>query len=470
MRLSVWRHLRRPMTRQVLGSMIVISILSSVVASAGIGFIWTSQIRSRYHDEIHRVAEILKSSTFPLYHNVLNQVKGLSGMELVSLANNGKVIDSTLDLTAKEKRILAALRQTNGAGKSWLQETSVQLAQNNYQAIVVPIAGARGSSAPVACVVVLQRQTLLLKELRQVIWPTLLATTVAVLVGLLLSIGIAHHITRPLVDLTEQTISAAHNLHSDITLPEVDDETVNLAKAIQHLITERRNYEQTVRQEAHLQAAHQFALGLGHQLRNLLTALRIALELHSQRCSLNEADEDLAVAMRQVRLIDSVLRQFLSLRAFSDFQKEPVNYEEIVKSVLDLLKPAFQHAGVTVHTDISGEPCQALGHPISLQQLTTNLIMNALEAAQGTSSEPKVIVILRRSDRDLIQLVVEDNGPGPPAAVEKELLIKPITTKRDGIGLGLFVAQLIARQHNGKITWIRENAVTKFVFEFPGIC
>ena len=469
MKLSFWHHLRRPMTRQVLGSMIVISILSSVVASAGIGFIWTSQIRSRYHDEIHRVAEILKSSTFPLHHNVLNQVKGLSGMELVSLANNGKVIDSTLDLTAEEKRILAALRQTNGAGKSRHQETSVQLAQNHYQALVVPIAGARGSSAPVACVVVLQRQTLLLKELRQVILPTLLATAVAVLVGLLLSIGIAHHITRPLVDLTEQTIRAAHNLHSDITLPEVDDETVNLAKAIQHLITERRNYEQTVRQEAHLQAAHQFALGLGHQLRNLLTALRMALELHSQHCSLNEADEDLAVAMRQVRLIDSVLRQFLSLRAFSDFQKEPVNYAEIVKSVLDLLKPAFRHAGVTVHTDISGEPCPAVGHPISLQQLTTNLIMNALEAVQGNSSEPKVTVLLRRSDRGLIQLVVEDNGPGPPAAVEKELLIKPITTKRDGIGLGLFVAQLIARQHNGEITWTRENAVTRFVFEFPNI-
>lgn len=467
MKLRLWHHLRRPMTRQVLGSMIVISILSSVVASAGIGFIWTRQIRSRYHDEIHRVAEILRSSTFPLHRSVLYQVKGLSGMELISLANDGKVIDSTLHVTVEEKPILAALRQAYGVGKSRPQETSVRLAQNNYQALVVPIPGARGSSAPVACVVILQRQTLLARELQQVILPTIVATAVAVLVGLLLSIGIAHHITRPLVDLTEQTIKAAHDLHSDITLPKVDDETVNLAKAIQHLITERRDYEQTMRQEAHLQAAHQFALGLGHQLRNLLTALRMALELHSQHCSLND-DEDLTVAIRQVRLIDSVLRQFLSLRAFSGVQKEPVNYAEIVQSVLDLLKPAFRHTGVAVHADISREPCPVMGHPISLEQLTTNLIMNALEAVQRASAEPKVTVILRRSERGLIRLVVEDNGPGPPPAVEKELFLKPITTKRDGIGLGLFVAQLIARQHNGKITWTRENALTRFVFEFPG--
>jgi len=456
------------MTRQVLGAMVVVSILSSLIASVGMGFIWTQQIKKRYRNEIHRVAQILRSSAFPLNRKVLEQVKGLSGMEFVSLSANGTIIDSTLMMSERDQSSLRFFFEGDDIKRSPIRESTIDLAGSYYQVMVVPLVGNRGGSVPVSCVVILREQTALLRELRRVILPTITAAAVAIGVGLLLSIGIARHITRPLVDLTEQTIKAAHDLQSDITLPKVDDETHNLAKAIQHLITERRDYEQTVRNEAHLQAAHQFALGLGHQLRNLLTALRMALELHSERCESNRDDEDLSVAMRQVRLIDSVLRQFLSLRAFNEFQKEPLNYTHIVEEVLDLLRPAFRHAGVKIQVDLAQQPCTVLGHAISLEQLTTNLIMNAVEAVQGSTCDPTIRIALRQWE-GRVQLVVEDNGPGPPSGVEKDLLNKPVTTKRGGIGLGLFVAQLIAKQHNGKITWQRDNNLTRFTFEFPSI-
>ncbi|HOA53533.1 MAG TPA: ATP-binding protein, partial [Thermogutta sp.] len=147
--------------------------------------------------------------------------------------------------------------------------------------------------------------------------------------------------------------------------------------------------------------------------------------------------------------------------------KEPLDYAQVLESVLDLLRPAFQHAGVQLRVEMPQKPCVVTGHRASLEQLTTNLVMNALEAVQGVRDEPVVTVALRRSEEGVIQLVVEDNGPGPPANVAKDLLKKPVTSKSDGIGLGLFVAQLIAEQHNGRIIWRRENGRTQFVFELP---
>ncbi|HOP76007.1 MAG TPA: HAMP domain-containing sensor histidine kinase [Thermogutta sp.] len=467
MKLSLWHHLWRPITRQILGSMILISVLSSLIASLGMGLIWSAQIKNRYREELRRVCEIIKHGGFPLHRTVLAQLSGLSGMEFISLSTRGAVIDSTLKLSNEDEGLLAALVAKHGNADSSSHPRSLNLGGTHYQIVIVSVLAARGGAAPIDRVIVLQEETALLRELQQVVLPTLLATVAAVVIGFLLSIGIARHISQPLVSLTEQTIKAAHDLQSDIALPKTDDETHALAEAIQRLITERRGYEQSVRQEARLQAAHQFALGLGHQLRNLLTALRMAIELHAERCHVNRNDEDLLVALRQVRLIDSVLRQFLSLRAFAELEKEPLDYAQVLESVLDLLRPAFQHAGVQLRVEMPQKPCVVTGHRASLEQLTTNLVMNALEAVQGVRDEPVVTVALRRSEEGVIQLVVEDNGPGPPASVAKDLLKKPVTSKSDGIGLGLFVAQLIAEQHNGRIIWRRENGRTQFVFELP---
>ncbi len=446
--------------------MILISVLSSLIASLGMGLIWSAQIKNRYREELRRVSDVIKHGGFPLHRTVLDQMSSLSGMQFVSLSTKGAVIASTLNLSNEDAGLLAALIAKHGGADLASRPRAFNLGGKHYQVVVVSVLAARGGTAPIDRVIVLQEETALLRELQQVVLPTLWAAVAAVVMGFLLSIGIARHISRPLVNLTEQTIRAAHDLQSDITLPKTDDETHDLAEAIQRLITERRGYEQTVRQEAHLQAAHQFALGLGHQLRNLLTALRMAIELHGEKCHSNQ-DDDLLVALRQVRLIDSVLRQFLSLRALAELEKEPIDYANVVESVLDLLRPAFQHAGAHLRVEIAQKPCMVVGHRASLEQLTTNLVMNALDAVQGLRDEPMVIVALRCLQEGVIQLVVEDNGPGPPASVAKDLLKKPVTSKPDGIGLGLFVAQTIAQQHNGRITWKRENDRTQFVFEFP---
>jgi nitrogen-specific signal transduction histidine kinase len=117
-----------------------------------------------------------------------------------------------------------------------------------------------------------------------------------------------------------------------------------------------------------------------------------------------------------------------------------------------------------------------------LEQLLTNLLLNAIEAlsrggdAAGRSSvaggqpdsavAPEVEVLLRESDSGII-LEIRDNGDGPSPDVSDTLFDPFVTDKADGTGLGLAVAREIALAHRGDLHWERRGARTCFVVQFP---
>jgi C4-dicarboxylate-specific signal transduction histidine kinase len=196
----------------------------------------------------------------------------------------------------------------------------------------------------------------------------------------------------------------------------------------------------------------------------------MALDLHAESCRGSEDDETLPVAKRQLRLMESQLQRFLRAgkENASEMHRE-VDLASLIDELLQLVRPAARHAGVELQWQRSREATPVVGDDEALGQVVLNLLLNAIEAVQqpGSATPREVKAELRKMDGELAAFVVSDNGPGPQSAIAGSVFDPFVTTKPEGVGLGLTVAKQVVEAHHGTIHWTRVDGVTRFRVEIP---
>ena len=221
------------------------------------------------------------------------------------------------------------------------------------------------------------------REFQQALLPASLAAAAATLVSASAAIWLSRRISLPLQRLAIQTAAAARHPALGVDLPRTHDELRDLAVALDGLLRERRTYELRLREEERRRSLQQLASGLAHQLRNYATAARMALELHIAECQADSTPEELAVVLRQIRLMENLLRQFLSLEASPADSPGGADLVRTVEEAVELSGPAFRHAGVSLRLNLPKRQLLLKASDSALGQLVSNLLMNALEASRG---------------------------------------------------------------------------------------
>ncbi|PKF61667.1 histidine kinase [Psychromonas sp. psych-6C06] len=110
-------------------------------------------------------------------------------------------------------------------------------------------------------------------------------------------------------------------------------------------------------------------------------------------------------------------------------------------------------------------------HPIELEQVWTNIISNAIDAT-GNKGEIQISTLyLPYDESPMIQVVIEDNGPGIPNAILDKIFELNYTSKSEGnfgLGIGLTICSQIIKRHGGTIEVESEvNAFTRFIITLP---
>jgi signal transduction histidine kinase len=99
----------------------------------------------------------------------------------------------------------------------------------------------------------------------------------------------------------------------------------------------------------------------------------------------------------------------------------------------------------------------------SLRAAILNLLINAIEAAG-----PGGTVRLEAHSREgQVAVEVVDSGPGPPPELADSLCEPFVTSKAEGVGLGLALAHQVALDHGGRLSWTRSNDETRFCLTLP---
>jgi PAS domain S-box-containing protein len=214
-------------------------------------------------------------------------------------------------------------------------------------------------------------------------------------------------------------------------------------------VTPLRVAELALRQSEKLAALGQLVSGVAHELNNPLAAILHFAEdlLDDERTA---ADlEALSVIRDQARRSRSIVRDLLSFVRFRDAARERVQLTDALAASLKALQPTLADTGATLYTELPSGDAFGNTDRAGLQQIVTNLVVNAAQASgRGGTVRLKASV----SEPELT-IVVEDTGPGIPAAVMDRIFEPFFTTKPlgEGTGLGLSVTLGIVQQLGGRI-------------------
>ena len=141
-----------------------------------------------------------------------------------------------------------------------------------------------------------------------------------------------------------------------------------------------------------------------------------------------------------------------------------VDINKLVLSVLALVQIDLQKQKIELQTQLDDRISEVLGNQVQLQQVISNLVMNAIEAM--SSSKTRVLRIKTElSQSNKVHVSIEDTGTGiKPSDVAR--VFKPMfTTKARGMGMGLSICQSIIENHGGRI-WVSPGANGGSIFQF----
>jgi two-component system sensor histidine kinase VanS len=278
------------------------------------------------------------------------------------------------------------------------------------------------------------------------------APTAAIVLAFLLVFGLlggwilAGRMLAPLTRITAATRTAANgSLSHRIQLPGREDEFRELADAFDTMLA---------RIEAQVAEQQRFAANASHELRTPLAISQTLLDV--ARNDPNRETDELVdrlhfVNARAIDLTEALL--LLSRADQRSFTRVPVDLSLMVEEATETLLPLAEERNLTIET--SGDMSPTIGSHALLQQMTTNLVHNAI--VHNLAEEGTVWVTTSTHNKTVV-LTVENTGE----KLTRQLvatLVEPfqrgtgrIRDGHAGVGLGLAIVKSIARAHDGMLT------------------
>jgi signal transduction histidine kinase len=165
---------------------------------------------------------------------------------------------------------------------------------------------------------------------------------------------------------------------------------------------------------------------------------------------MNEIGEALDDVVAEGKRAGDVIRRLRGMLKRGERNVEVYSPNELVSSVLHLLRSEVVARQVRVHLDLGPDLPDMAGDRVQIQQVLTNLLMNALDAVNSPGVQDRVITVSTASPRPgYVETAVTDHGPGIADEQHARVLEPFFTTKPTGLGLGLSICNSIVKAHGG---------------------
>ncbi|GJG98165.1 sensor histidine kinase [Cupriavidus pauculus] len=225
---------------------------------------------------------------------------------------------------------------------------------------------------------------------------------------------------------------------------------------------------------ARVAALGTLAASIAHELRQPLTSIRV--ETYAMQRWVNRPEPNVAEVTEGIQRIqesseraEQVIR---SLRAL--MRREPPSYHAIsldqaILDVLPLVEVRLHETDVILRLHLDAGVPPVYGDRVQIQQIVLNLLLNAIDALGSRShgAGARIDLHVRVNHRGLACIEVVDNGDGIAPDKLRQIFDLFVSTKQDGMGIGLAICRMIAEAHGGSIRAESGEGKTTFAVTLP---
>jgi two-component system nitrogen regulation sensor histidine kinase GlnL len=239
-------------------------------------------------------------------------------------------------------------------------------------------------------------------------------------------------------------------------------------------IDKQRKISQETQQYAQQVAAKELIRGLAHEIKNPLGGIRGAAQLLGRELSDPAQEEFTQMIIDQADRLRNLVDRLLGPNSLP--QKRMCNLHEMIEKVRSVITADLS---LNIHVERDYDPSipELYADPDMLQQTILNIARNASQALKDANVQNPVIGLRTRIERQCVikgkrhnlcaLISIIDNGPGIPKELKDTLFYPMVTSKRNGSGLGLSIAQTLADHHDGKIDVESFPGYTEFTLHLP---
>ena len=251
----------------------------------------------------------------------------------------------------------------------------------------------------------------------------------------------------------------------------VAERTTELTRANEDLkleIAERNRAEEALRQSqgdlariSRVTTMGELAASLAHEVNQPIAAAVTDANtclrwLTREEPDLGEARKAASRMVRDASRATEIIGRIRSLFKKGVSQREPVDVNEVIRGMIELLRSEAARYSIAMRTDLSENLPPIMGDRVQLQQVLMNLMINSIEAMKDMNGPRELSIKTQSPEAAQLLVSVSDTGVGLPPQQADQIFNPFFTTKGDGTGMGLRISRSIVESHGGRL-WAADN-------------